>query len=410
MRLVLVVPRFPRLSETFIVNKFVGLVDAGWDVHIACQQAVPGEWDKLTALAGRTDLSRRVHEQWRHEPRLSAVLLWLPAFVVTLFRAPRATVRYLRTMWARFGPPALKMFYMDATIIALEPDILHFEFGAPAVGRTHLKEALGCDLSVSFRGYDLAYAGLENPEYYAGLWAAVDAVHVLGRSLWARAVQRGCPPDKPHALIPPAIDTGFFQPGQTGNAAVPDEAGRPLRILSVGRLEWVKGYEYALRAAQILKERDVPFEYRIVGDGRYLEPLAFARYEMKLEDQVAFLGGRPHEAVLDEMRWADVFLQSSVSEGFCNAVVEAQAMRLPVVAADAGGLPENVADGLTGFIVPRRDPAALAEKLAILAADSDLRRRMGAAGRARVEGCFSLPQQIAAFDGFYREMADHHAG
>lgn len=91
------------------------------------------------------------------------------------------------------------------------------------------------------------------------------------------------------------------------------------------------------------------------------------------------------------------------------AVVEAQAMQLPVVASDAGGLPENVEDGRTGFIVPRRDPVALADKLAVLATDADLRRRMGAAGRTRVENCFSLPRQIAAFDRFYREMADHHA-
>lgn len=409
MRLVLVVPRFPRLSETFIVNKFVGLVDAGWDVHIVCGQAVPEDWQRSAALAGRPDLRRRVHEQWRHEPRWVVVLLWLPVFVATLFRAPRVTINYLRALWPRFGLKTAGLFYLDAAIIALKPDILHYEFGALAVGKEYLKDALDCRLGASFRGYDLNYAGLEDPDHYAGLWAAVDTVHVLGRALWVQALRRGCPPGKPHALIPPAIDAGFFRPRQGEEDGAAAEVGRPLRILSVGRLEWVKGYEYALRAAQILKERAIPFEYRIVGDGRYLEPLAFARYEMGLEDQVAFLGGRPHAAVLEEMLWADVYLQPSVSEGFCNAVVEAQAMQLPVVASDAGGLPENVEDGRTGFIVPRRDPVALADKLAVLATDADLRRRMGAAGRARVENCFSLPRQIAAFDRFYREMADHHA-
>jgi colanic acid/amylovoran biosynthesis glycosyltransferase len=97
-----------------------------------------------------------------------------------------------------------------------------------------------------------------------------------------------------------------------------------------------------------------------------------------------------------------------VSEGFCNAVLEAQAMQLPVVASDADGLPENVAHGQTGFIVPRRNPAALADKLALLAGDMELRRKMGAAGRARVEDCFTLPQQIAAFDRFFREMVNGH--
>lgn len=84
-------------------------------------------------------------------------------------------------------------------------------------------------------------------------------------------------------------------------------------------------------------------------------------------------------------------------------------MGLPVVVSDADGLPENVDDGRTGFVVPRRDPVSLAEKLVVLAEDSSLRREMGAAGRARVENCFSLPRQIAEFDRFYSELKIRHA-
>jgi colanic acid/amylovoran biosynthesis glycosyltransferase len=278
-----------------------------------------------------------------------------------------------------------------------------------AVGQTYLKAALGCRLSASFRGYDLSYAGLENPDYYTRLWENADAFHVLGRDLWRRALQRGCPPDKPHAFIPPAIDVEFFTRDQAARRVEVIGPDRPLRVLSVGRLEWVKGYEYALAAMRLLAERGVAFEYRIIGDGGYLEPLTFARHEMGLAGQVEFLGAQPHTAVMEQMNWADVFLHASVSEGFCNAVLEAQAMRLPVVASDADGLPENVADGQTGLIAPRRDPAALAEKLITLAGDVERRRAMGAAGRARVVDCFALPQQIAAFDHYYREMVNGHA-
>lgn len=408
MRLVLIVPQFPRLSETFIANKFVGLVDAGWDVHVVCHQMAPEEWDKLPSLAGRSELRRRIHAQWRHEPRWVVVLLWLPVFLVTLLRAPRTVARYWHAARPRFGWGTFKRFYVDATLIALAPAILHFEFGALAVGQTYLKEALHCALGVSFRGYDLNYAGLETPDHYAQLWPAVDAVHALGLALWETAIERGCPPDKPHALIPPAINMALFA-GKAFTHETEGHDAHPLRILSVGRLEWVKGYEYALRAAQELAHRGVAFEYRIIGEGSYLESLAFARYEMGLESDVHFLGHQTQSAVIEQMKWADVFLQASVSEGFCNAVVEAQAMGLPVAAADAGGLPENVVDGQTGFVVPRRDAAALADKLALLAGDAALRRRMGAAGRARVENCFSLPQQIAAFDRFYREMVTGHA-
>lgn len=404
MRLVLVVPHFPRLSETFIANKFAGLAGRGWDVHIACGQASLQTWADFPSLATRPDLQGRVHQDWPHEPRWLAAVLWLPVLLLTLLRAPRATTNYWRTMWPQSRWATIKQFYLDATVIALQPDILHFEFGALAVGKEYLKAALDCRLSASFRGYDLNYVGLDSPGYYDRLWATADALHLLGRDLWRRAQRRGCPPTIPHALIPPAIDVNYFTPSAGGGA--PD---RPVRILSVGRLEWKKGYEYALQAARILDERGIPFEYQVIGDGRYREPLAFTRHELGLADRVTFLGARPHEDVVAAMNWADIFLHASVSEGFCNAVLEAQAMRLPVVASDADGLPENVADGHTGYIVPRRDPAALAEKLAALAADGDLRREMGAAGRARVENCFSLSQQIADFDRFYRDMVDRHA-
>lgn len=404
MRLVLVVPRFPKLSETFIVNKFVGLVDAGWDVHVVC--ADEGAWGDFPQLAARPELRRRVHRQWPHASAWRAALLFLPALLVTLLRAPRATLRYWRVAGPLFGPATAKRFYADAALIALRPDILHYEFGALAVGQTYLKQALAGHLSVSFRGYDLNYAGLDDPHYYDALWRAVDAVHVLGGDLWRRALRRGCPAGTPHALIPPAIDSRLFHPaGPAGD----DTAARPLRILSVGRLEWKKGYEYGLEAVRRLMAGGAPVVYRIVGEGGYGEALHFARRQMGLEDVVEFVGRQSPAEVVAQMGWADVFLHPSVSEGFCNAALEAQAMQLPVVATDADGLPENIEDGRTGFVVPRRDPAALADCLAALAADPALRQAMGRAGRERVETCFSLSRQIAAFDRFYREVVTGHA-
>lgn len=409
MRLVMIVPRFPQLPETFIVNKFVGLVDAGWDVHIVCQQESDTSWDIFTSLRGRPELRRRIHTQWRHDSALLVALLWLPALLLTLVQAPRATWNYWRRGWALFGPRVVKQFYLDAAIIATRPDILHFEFGTLAVGRTHLKRLLGCCLSASFRGYDLSYVGLENPTYYQEVWDKADALHLLGEDLWQRAVSRGCSPEMPHVLIPPAIDMGFFDSDRAERNPDPVSSERPLRIVSVGRLKWVKGYEYALETMARLREMDVPFEYHVVGGGDYLEPLCFTRHQLGLEREVDFLGARPHAVVIEEMSWADVLIHSSVSEGFCNAVIEAQAMQLPVVCSDADGLPENVADGVTGYVVPRRDPVAMADKLALLAADAGQRRAMGMAGRDRVYHNFQLRDQIAAFDEFYRTLVNHHA-
>jgi colanic acid/amylovoran biosynthesis glycosyltransferase len=281
----------------------------------------------------------------------------------------------------------------------LKPDILHFEFGTLAVGKMHLREILNCKVVVSFRGYDLNYVGLDARDYYKEVFEKADVIHLLGEDLWKRAQKRGCNPAKNHVLIPPAIDTTLFQPGE--GAAV---RNGKVRIISVGRLEWKKGYPDALLAIRSLQDQGVACEYRIIGEGKYFEALSFMRHLLGLEDSVSFLPSNNQDKVREELLNADIFLHSAVSEGFCNAVIEAQAMKLPVVCSDADGLSENVANGVTGFVVSRRDSAALTEKLAVLARDSELRKRMGEAGRQRVLEHFRVQDQIAAFRKVYEQF------
>ncbi len=403
-KVVLLVSSFPKLSETFIVSKFLGLLARGWDVHIVCNQSDPSEWTHFPELERRRDARRRVCISWPHRPRWLATLLTPFALLRTLLYAPRSTLRYLTRGWLRFGPDILRRLYLDAELIILQPDLIHFVFGPLAVGRMYLKDLLGCKITVSFRGYDLNYIGLDNPNYYQEVWEKADALHLLGKDLWQRARRRGCPLDKPHILIPPAIDTDYFSPYGRAEPIVVGTPQRPLRILGVGRLDWRKGYEYTLQAVRYLLEQGVQCECRIVGGGGYLEAIAFARHQLGLENFVNLMGAVPRSDVKAQMEWADVFLHAAVSEGFCNAVIEAQAMALPVVCTDAGGLPENVGDSETGFVVPRRDPQALAGKLALLARDPTLRSRMGAAGRNRVCSHFRTGEQIKAFDYFYQSL------
>jgi colanic acid/amylovoran biosynthesis glycosyltransferase len=122
---------------------------------------------------------------------------------------------------------------------------------------------------------------------------------------------------------------------------------------------------------------------------------------MGLTSEVSLLGACPRDRVKSEFEWADVMLHPAVSEGFGNAVMEAQAMSVPVVCTDADGLRENVRDGETGLVVSRRDPEGLANALERFARDPGLRARMGAAGRARVLANFKLTDQIAAFGALY---------
>jgi len=408
MKIVLVVSAFPKLSESFIVNKFLGLLAKGWDVHIVCQHSEPKEWNNFPELQ-HVSLRQRVHVTWSTQRRWLVPLIIPLLGVQTSWRNPTGVWRYWQQGLQKAKCQSVKRFYIDATLIALKPDLIHFEFGTLAVNRMYLRHWLNCPITLSFRGYDLNYVGLDQENYYDKIWQEADGIHFLGQDLWYRAQRRGCPPTKQHMLIPPAIDTNFFTP-EYSNQASPVVVGtpeRPLRILSLGRLEWKKGYEYALQAVRLLQDWGVHYEYRIIGEGKYLESVAFARHQLGLTKNVQFLKAQPRKRIRTEMEWADVFLHTAVSEGFSNAVLEAQAMQLPVVTSDADGLSENVANGETGFVVPRRHPHALAEKLQFLANHPRLRQQLGQRGRQRILTHFQLEDQIEAFSKFYSQFLEN---
>ena len=391
MKIVLVVAEYPAVSETFVASRFLGLVAAGLDVEV---------------VAGRGRRAGRVRVSWPHRPRWLAALLAPASVARVLCLEPRAAARYLAMGWRRWGLDVVRRLYLDAEILLARPDVLHFEFGPLAAARMYLAELLGCKTVVSFRGYDLNYAGIEDQQYYQEVWARVDRVHCLSRDLWEKAQRRGCPSAKPHAIIPPAVDTEFFGAVEREPGVLLGSRERPLRLVSVGRIEWSKGYEYALETVAALRRQGLVVEYRIVGAGEHLEAVAFCRHQLGLDDCVTLAGTAGPEQVRTELARADLFLHAAVTEGFSNAVIEAQASGLPVVTTDAGGLPENVEDAVTGFVVPRRNPWAAAEKVALLACDPALRERMGRAGRRRARQQFSLPAHLAAFERLYRDLAD----
>ena len=403
-KIVLVVHTFPTSSETFIVNKFSGLLECGGNIHIICNRIQSAEWKQFPQLEKQAGIRRRVHAPWREHPRWLVAALLPFALLQCFLVRPLTTLQYFLRGAQFLGFQIVRRFYFDKEFILLKPKLIHFEFGALAAGRIYLRELLDCKITVSFRGYDLNFVELEKMDYYREVWQKADGIHCLGEDLWQRAQKRGCPAQKKHVLIPPAIDTNFFKVCRRLYESEIGTPQRPLKILSVGRLEWKKGYEFALQAIRILKNKELHLEYRIVGEGSYLEAIAFCRHQLDLGQEVTLLGKKSQEEVKQEMEWADLLVHAAVSEGFCNAVLEAQAMNLPIVVTDADGLKENVEDGVTGVVVPRRNPEALAEQLLRLAGDSRLREEMGKKGRLRVLNFFRLEDQIAAFEKFYREI------
>ncbi len=236
-----------------------------------------------------------------------------------------------------------------------------------------------------------------------------DAVASTSEAM-ARQVRRLVPGIDPVAVTPFGIDTERFAPQPPSLPHAHDG----IVIGTVKTLAPKYGIDLLLRAfAQVLSAAgsNAALSLVIVGDGPQRAELEALSHTLGIAAQVRFVGAVSHTEVPQWLNRFDLYVAASRldSESFGVAVLEASACGLPVVVSDVGGLPEVVVQGETGLVVPREDVAALAQAMQQLIADPELRRRFGAAGRARVLAHYGWPHSVDAMLRCFDEVVARHA-
>jgi len=176
-------------------------------------------------------------------------------------------------------------------------------------------------------------------------------------------------------------------------------------ITTVGNIRRVKGHDVFIKAAALISPQFPGVSFSIAGE--VLEQEYFAELQalvnsLNLSDCFHFVGG-----ITDlprHLSQADIFVLPSRSEGFCNAIVEAMAASLPVVATDVGGNAEAVRDGVTGYIVPPEDPTSLAAAIIRLLSDPSQATAMGLAGKSRDADMFTTEAMMGRIVATYKRL------
>jgi glycosyltransferase involved in cell wall biosynthesis len=166
-----------------------------------------------------------------------------------------------------------------------------------------------------------------------------------------------------------------------------------------------KGQRHLVEAAAIVVRQIPDARFVIAGEGELRGALERQIRDRHLEKHVMLLGFRPD--VLSLHKIFDVFVMSSVTEGLGTSLLDAMACGKPVVATMAGGIPEVVEDGLTGLLVPTRDPEAMARAIVRLLNDAGLRRQMGEAAVLRARERFSVERMVLDTLRVYQRVAMH---
>lgn len=289
----------------------------------------------------------------------------------------------------------------------LKPDIINTHYASGYGTLSRLAQCHPTLLSVwGSDVYDFPEISPLHGWWLKGNLAKADGLASTSHAM-ANHSQLWCSSPREIAVTPFGIDLVKFPYSQRA------ESSETIRIGTIKTLLPKYGIDLLLKSFALLRAKVPPalagrLRLEIVGGGDSRSELESLADRLGIGSVTEFVGKIPHSEVPERLSGFDVYVALSRldSESFGVAILEASACGVPVVVSDVGGLPEVVKAGETGLVVPREDPEAAARAIATLVGDPDLRRRMGAAGRAHVEREYSWEKSLDIMLATYQNLLE----
>ncbi|MCX6899834.1 MAG: glycosyltransferase [Verrucomicrobia bacterium] len=376
---------FPKPSETFVFREVVNLRKAGlplkvFTLYSTLTQALSEEMRGASADVERLGI--------RHLGRaLAGVLYWwkrdrkriMALFREVLWRRWRGLEKSGESLWA-----FLCAFWLARRFEEERIEHIHAPWASgPATAAWVASRLTGIPFSFTCRAWDIY------PPDSALCDKLRDAAFV--RSETEANIQ--------HLATTCEADTAKIHLTYNGvplvsHAEAPVAMQPPYRLLAMGRFVGKKGYEFLLHACKHLADDGVDFHLTLAGDGARAFQLKRLARDLGLGGRVSFPGFVSYDAVSGLFRAADIFIMPSVvhasgdRDGIPTVIMEALTHRVPVIATNVSGIPELIEDGVTGLLIPEKDPAAIARAALRLINDRSAALAMAEQGRAKVRELF----------------------
>ncbi|TGD57163.1 glycosyltransferase family 4 protein [Flavobacterium humi] len=374
-------------STTFVERLIEGLAASGYEVCLFGQLKRKKDYaGRVTTIGYRNTLEKLWH---------------FVSYSVLLTVSKSKNKKKLDQLLARQKKNTIAHKAKYYPVLYHHPDIFHLQW-AKSTGDWEWVQEFGIKLVLSLRGTHVTISPIGDSHWarlYRHAFPKIDAFHAVSNAIGHLAEQYGADPAK--------IKTVYSgMDFQKLPFVAKDKINTPLKVISIGRSHWVKGYHYALDAFALLQQQSSLFEYTVIGI-EATEELLVQRAQSGLENKVHFVGQIAFDSVLPTIRSADVVLLSSVEEGIANVVLEAMALGTLVVSTDCGGMSEVITDGENGFLVPVRNPLAIAEALLKVSGLSlHEYQKIAVAARKTVENQHSQAKMMADMEALYQTVLE----
>ncbi|HUF09820.1 MAG TPA: glycosyltransferase family 4 protein [Rhodothermales bacterium] len=396
MKVAYVVKRYPRYSETFIVNEILAHEAAGLEVEIY-------------SLRQSTD----THFQDNiSKVRAAVTYLLAPGKVATFLESLRAAADVIPAFWTRFDrlrPPETQELHQAVDlarhVVTRGITHLHAHFATSAASVARMASILsGRPYSFTAHAKDIYHESVDRDDLAQKMRDAASVVTVSDFNVQFLKSEF-------------SQETGRLKRIYNGLSLdrfpyeAPEER-QPL-IIGVGRLVEKKGFDVLIRAARVIADAGRSFECRIIGSGEDQAALEELIEVLDVGHLVKLLGPRPQGEVIRNLHEASVFAAPCVlgsdgnRDGLPTVLLESMALGTPCVSTDVTGIPEVLIDGKTGLQVPQHDPITLADAIVRLLDDGSLRRRLSEGARRLIEREFDIVRNTAVLRASFSDgMAD----
>jgi len=394
---------FPVLSQTFVRREIEALRKAGVSLEVFTEAAedvdLLDERDRvlLTTTNYLLPVDRQRLARYHREFRRDRPLTYYHVYLFLMSRRYGLT-KTLRRDRSHFN----QAVYLAGHLRDAGIDRVHSPWGDRAGFAAMLAaKLLGVPFSLQVRAHDL-----HDPSYHQALREMLpSADFVITNTQYNRPFIQALMPGGSTEIhtIYNGINLAEFKPPERSTAT-----GSPTRLLCVARLVEQKGLTYLLDACALLRERRFAFTCDVIGGTEeplyteYWQRVKEMHHRLDLESLVFFRGAQPFATVMEAYRSADVFVLPCVvaEDGrrdiTPNAVIEAMAMKLPVISTPVTGVVEIVEHGTSGLLVPPADPVALADEIERVARDRALATTLGENARRRIENRFDADKNVLA--------------
>lgn len=400
VRVLYVVSLFPCWSETFIVREMTALIAGGADVKILSLKA---PYEKLVQADAERLMPRARHPL----PPARAALARLRAFAAHPVTLAKVTARIVARM-ARTPRDLAKTLEALARgveqldwIREFDPHVIHAHFGTfPSTVAWALAKILDKPFGMTCHAHDI----FENNHLLEEKIAAVQAGVTISRFNVEYLAEHVTPLARERMSI---VHCGVNLP----EIAFEPGGREPGTILAVGRMVPIKGFEVLIDAVAELKQQGRRVRCTIIGEGPLEAPMRAQIARLGLGEEIVMPGVKPSGEVREALHRSAIFCLPSVvtetgdRDGIPVSLMESMAAGTPVVSTLVSGIPELVADGEEGLLVPEKDPRALAAALGRLLDDPALAARMAQAARAKVEREFDAVREAEKMRALFARAA-----